>query len=315
MKKSKNLFTLFLITLFSFTAHVVFAQCGPICESLNLDVNGCSVTATVDVNLIDGPFVWTALDSKGNVIAVNNTGNGTANFSGFANCYEHEVCITYKMEPEGCRTTLCKSFNPDGCVNPGAIWPTGENVFEICNPTNSFSFSGDLDPGETFQFLGATPFCNGNIFVNVSQSYNTVTVSGYGIPGSVCAYQYEVTSAGCTEVYNFTIKIVEDCKFGPADDTNKLDDSSAESVMNSKALSFAPNPATDQVEVFFLTSQDAPASLELTDMNGKLVLTKTLLKNDNRTFIDVSELAGGMYVMLLRQNNQLIASKQLVVEH
>ena len=74
-----------------------------------------------------------------------------------------------------------------------------------------------------------------------------------------------------------------------------------------------PNPFKDQINIEFLLPTDAPVSLFLYDMQGKLVHTvldnTTLTAGLNTYTINSNDLPKGMYICRLLANNQAMAKK------
>jgi hypothetical protein len=62
-------------------------------------------------------------------------------------------------------------------------------------------------------------------------------------------------------------------------------------------LSCYPNPASKEMTIRYTIADGSPAKILLYDMGGKLCKSQDLFAGSSETRLDVSELAGGMYVV------------------
>ena len=74
-----------------------------------------------------------------------------------------------------------------------------------------------------------------------------------------------------------------------------------------------PNPANDQLTVR-LASEINSGTITLTDLNGRVVLTKEVSTNASEISVDVSNLASGMYTLHV-QSEKGVNSIQVDVMH
>jgi hypothetical protein len=73
-------------------------------------------------------------------------------------------------------------------------------------------------------------------------------------------------------------------------------------------VSIYPNPAQDHVE--FKISTDEPTDITITNMNGEVVLTKTIV---NFVRLDVSQLTSGLYLLRASSNNTEVVNRKLII--
>jgi len=76
-----------------------------------------------------------------------------------------------------------------------------------------------------------------------------------------------------------------------------------------------PNPASDEVNVEFTLKNSANVIVELVDLNGKILYTRTLAHLNNGTHelnVNVSDFASGIYSVILRSDHS-ITTKKLVI--
>jgi hypothetical protein len=99
--------------------------------------------------------------------------------------------------------------------------------------------------------------------------------------------------------------------YGEAEDYCILIDS-PDQIGEKNASNFAifPNPVNN-----FLAVQGLPANsrLAVLDMNGREVLTRSL--NNNNEQIDVTTLAEGMYMVRISNEQQVLSTQRIVVQH
>jgi hypothetical protein len=78
-------------------------------------------------------------------------------------------------------------------------------------------------------------------------------------------------------------------------------------------LNVYPNPADDQVTVEY-TSAGNDATLSIFNLVGQEVIIRNLNSMDNTLTIDVSDLSEGIYFYAVREGNQVIETKKLVIK-
>ncbi|MBK5285507.1 MAG: T9SS type A sorting domain-containing protein, partial [Bacteroidia bacterium] len=104
----------------------------------------------------------------------------------------------------------------------------------------------------------------------------TVSGNGYGACG---AYQYG-------NFDDFTINV------------NALTTGTTNAISNNKQMQLIeanPNPATDFVAVTIKNSDISDATLQLTDISGKIIQTQSM--NKEKEVLDVSALSKGIYFL------------------
>lgn len=77
-------------------------------------------------------------------------------------------------------------------------------------------------------------------------------------------------------------------------------------------LSLGPNPTFDNITLFYENSENVNLHYELFDVNGKIIITSTQLKNEN--LIQLRELQTGNYFLKVsRENNEIKTFK--IIKH
>ena len=107
-----------------------------------------------------------------------------------------------------------------------------------------------------------------------------------GNTGGVFTYTYTVGSDGCPDaVATFTITVDEECDYLGVNDEIFAH------------ISIYPNPTTNSVN---LTNLDKEFNAEIVDLNGRVVLTKTL--NANNSTISLEKFESGIYALRIFNN-------------
>ncbi len=78
----------------------------------------------------------------------------------------------------------------------------------------------------------------------------------------------------------------------------------------SSKLTLAPNPAENEVTVYFETLQGSTSFISITDMNGRLVHSSTTV--GNTSLINVSDLKRGIYILRVNNNKGSMVEKLIV---
>jgi hypothetical protein len=78
-------------------------------------------------------------------------------------------------------------------------------------------------------------------------------------------------------------------------------------------LQLYPNPATDLVHVYLGDIHPARGGLKLTDLTGKMVLSRDIRPGETRHTLEVSELAGGMYLLWWEERGEIKARTKLIL--
>lgn len=71
-----------------------------------------------------------------------------------------------------------------------------------------------------------------------------------------------------------------------------------------------PNPSSNKVSISGLPNADLPTKINVYDMEGKLMLTESVLNNKIETTIDISDLPSGLFI-LKAQNGNVFATQKI----
>jgi len=82
-------------------------------------------------------------------------------------------------------------------------------------------------------------------------------------------------------------------------------------------VSLFPNPANDKVNVEFTLQNSADIIVEVVDLNGKVMQTRTItnaIVGTNAIDLDVNNYANGVYSVIIRSNNALTSNKLVIAK-
>ena len=120
-----------------------------------------------------------------------------------------------------------------------------------------------------------------------------ITLTCTNSDGKVCQFKFNIKLPDCRKDGN----------------TNKT----AEAT-NANRLQLWPNPTTNKVTVSYVTQQPTNTNVFLFDVTGKLVSTFEV-KNNTGTFdINTSNLAKGVYILVLKDQDNSSIQKKLIIE-
>ncbi len=80
------------------------------------------------------------------------------------------------------------------------------------------------------------------------------------------------------------------------------------------ALSFGPNPASDQLMIRFEADSNTEMSVWMTDITGKLMIQNNIsvIKGDNNTILPLEKINNGVYILYLKAGDSIITEKIVV---
>ena len=99
---------------------------------------------------------------------------------------------------------------------------------------------------------------------------------------------------------------------------NESETSSVDAPVPSRNLesSLFPNPSSNTTTLQFESKSTQPGVLQITDANGRLVRSETVVANPglNQVTLDVSALKDGVYMVEVKADGQAVASERLLVQ-
>ena len=84
------------------------------------------------------------------------------------------------------------------------------------------------------------------------------------------------------------------------------------SLVNDK-INIAPNPAKNSTNITF-SNTTTPPLLEIYSVLGKLITSYQATSNKDAWQLDTSNLSSGLYLVVLKEDNQIMMQKKLVIE-
>ena len=162
---------------------------------------------------------------------------------------------------------------------------TAIGSLSVCSPQCA-SLTANTGSGLSYQWLLNGLNAPGN---STSANYQACSSGSYQV--------LETTSNGCAKTSNALQVTVNNCR--------------EENVINTSSLLLYPNPASDKVTVSFTSDNEAIATLRLCDLSGKILLQQQiqLITGSNTQTISTKDLAGGIYIVSIATETEMINSK------
>ena len=95
----------------------------------------------------------------------------------------------------------------------------------------------------------------------------------------------------------------------------KSNNNSIKSISETIELLISPNPAREKVSIDYKFSKDdSSKEIILADIvTGRIVVKKTIEEQKGITYIDASDLSGGLYMIHLKENNIIVKTAKVVI--
>ncbi|MBC7863548.1 MAG: T9SS type A sorting domain-containing protein [Bacteroidia bacterium] len=250
------------------------------------DINGCVNTSSVTVAVNQLPVI--TISASTNTVCDGSPATLTAG-GGVSYLWNTTATTsTLSVSPSSATTYSLTGTDANGCVNTSSA-----SIAVNSLPTVSFSLiQNAICVNDGIQNLSASP--SGGVF------------SGTGVSGT----NFDPSASGNgTFAINYLYTDVNGCSNSAADNMTVNTCASLEQVSSAaNGIRVFPNPNNGNFT--FSSENEGETTLELFDVAGKLVFN---LKTRNKTeFINVENLADGMYQLRITNNNN-IASQRIVV--
>ncbi len=217
-----------------------------------------------------------------------------------ATCYTIKATVTVVT---GCASALDNATN--GTISGAATIPFNTNVTGLISPTGDIdNYKFVITTGGTITVtLGTLPAdydlkllnsTGAQLAISQNGSTTSETISYTAAAGTYYAQVYGYNGANNASTC-YTLKV----QLGTA--------SKPEIVQASGIVKVYPNPVTDVLNVSVLGDINPRASLQITDVNGKIVMVKNIITNPQA--IDISRLAKGVYLIKVDNGGKEITSK------
>ena len=184
-----------------------------------------------------------------------------------------------------------------------------------CGTGSVRSMAVKLIPGTPGSINGATTVCT-----NSTENYSIGTVQGassytWTVPGGASIISGQGTKS--ISVVHASVASANGIVTVKASNSCGLSNVKVKSVNNlscprngqtgTMAMVAYPNPSHDILNVEFATDNDETTTLRMIDAAGRLIHTETInaIAGSNRTSIQVSDFAKGVYLLQLESNNKL----------
>jgi len=84
--------------------------------------------------------------------------------------------------------------------------------------------------------------------------------------------------------------------------------------MSNAAIQIYPNPAQDDLTIEYQLTNNEDATLQITDITGRMVAAKNLSSQKQEEVVDISGFAQGLYLYKVVQNNLLVSTGKIIKE-
>jgi len=221
-------------------------------------------------------YVWSLTPDDAGTI----TGNGLS------------ATVEWSSNFSGTATVSIAGVNDCGEGNPSSLdvevdaipapVVTGEN--EVCDNTSE-DYTTENNDGSTYTWdvAGGT--------IATGQGTNTITVD-WGDPGNGTVSVSVETGAGCTGSSDTLEVLIDNCTGIPETGDNGT-------------ISLYPNPASDYLNISLNSLDNASYSIKIYNRLGQQLISRKVefLKGNQTRQINVSQLPGGLYLMVVQHGN------------
>lgn len=279
-----------------------------------------SITGTVTITGLtntvncDASYSYTTNSANQNEFFFTSTGNNNSglfyywNFDDgstsnspnpthtFTNAGTYNVCLTVEDTASSCIDTVCQTItvgNPSvNCDAEFYIFQDSINSGQIyawnLSNGNNISYTWDFGDGTTS-----------------NQQFPTHTFQSLGTY-VICLTVYN--NAGCNDTFCDSVVITTKASgttfnvLDPFQSSSSIDE---ENKSNVQDVNLYPNPNDGSFALVFNSNEASTIGLQLTSLTGAVVLHKSVkvAAGENRLQFDQSNLANGIYVLNIRDNN------------
>ncbi|MBL7915564.1 MAG: T9SS type A sorting domain-containing protein [Bacteroidia bacterium] len=282
----------------------VASSCGvsapPKCKTISSEFPALPGNITGSAAGVCGQTIIYSIPSSSNVASYNWTapagativsgqGTNSVSISYTNNFTSGQICVAAQ---NGCGTS------PVRCINVKGV-PADLGVISGSTSICSFESGVQYQVANTF---GATSYLwtvPAGATIIAGQGTNTIFVD-YGVGAGQITVK---ASNSCGLSGTRSLNVIVICKLSG----NEIPGT----VVNAY-----PNPASTDVTVDIETISEGAYALELTDLSGRVVLTEQLnaVSGMNKTSLDVSNIAKGMYMLSIRNNEGFANQIRVAVE-
>jgi hypothetical protein len=126
---------------------------------------------------------------------------------------------------------------------------------------------------------------------------------GAFLPFNQVRFKFSFTSGGGNNIFIDDINVAGTSNVGVH-----------ETALDPQSIDVFPNPADDQISVLFKNNLDA-AEILLFDLTGKCLVKETKRPSDSTFQLPVKHITPGMYILCIKHNGRLIATRKLAITH
>jgi hypothetical protein len=248
----------------------------------------CGQTVTFSVPSVSGitSYNWS---TPAGATLVSANGLSSVDVSFTAGFTTGQLCVTAS---NGCGTSSARCINVKGApASPGLI--TGPTT--VCNSEQGIFFSIPSVFGAT-TYLWTVP---AGATIVAGQNSTSIIVDWGLVSGLVTVN----ASNSCGNSGTRTLNVIVNCKVSG-------------NSLPGTAVSAYPNPVATELTVELDAQNSGTYALEMLDLSGRVVLADNIhaVAGMNRTSVDVSTLAKGMYMLSIRNSEGFTQQIRIAVE-
>ena len=276
-----------------------YYRCGVTCSGSTAYTPSLSVTMNPLDSCYCKSYATSIADDDIGYISIGTLSNGSADTTARSNPTSINTYTDF--------TSLAPTSLSQGTTYPITIVQINKASFFVCNVSVfiDFNHDGSFDASETF-WLGATTSAAGG---NVINGTITVPASGYTGITRMRVLLRETGSATQSACGSYL--------FGETEDylVNIDLGSGVKNIAQETVLNIFPNPASNNVSIYFVNKIADNTQLKLYSSNGQLVFSENMnqFAGSYHKDLDVSTYAKGIYFMQMITNKNVV-TKKVVIE-
>ncbi|RYZ48502.1 MAG: T9SS type A sorting domain-containing protein, partial [Sphingobacteriales bacterium] len=136
----------------------------------------------------------------------------------------------------------------------------------------------------------------------VNEMYNTASYNSYANPVTIKTYEPTGANFDQTYLYNFYYELYNDA-------------TPVATIPQEHQISVYPNPATDNVNIFWKGNEGNRVALRIVNASGQLVKTEMLNWNQTTEQVNISNLSNGVYFLTISDNTGTMVYKHTIIKN
>lgn len=221
----------------------------------------------------------------------------TITLSPEVNSYPSEIEHYDNICVRDCQTHCNSNFTLNTSISSSTGVATASVVLDITNPTSTYivDWGDGTTSGIGSHTYGASGYYTVCVIENTEQQESCRTCISF-------CYESPVINTGTGTDTNPNQKSLNPANGASVKDLKRIAEEELKRVQVQEGYSVLPNPAKDYIQVQTELSREERVSLELMDMNGKVVASKSGVyeQGGQKIELDTKHVADGMYILKVR---------------